>query len=217
MAQAETWYGDGTFQVAPRLFTQLYTIHAPVYGQLLPLVYCLLTNKTTATYTAVFSLIKESLPLPPRLIHFRSDYENATMNAMINVFPHVKLEGCLFHFSQANWRKIEELGLSRIYSETCNSMNLCGWCPALAFVPADNIHEAFEELKGILPEEADPLSAYFEKTWVGYWQMDPSSGNSPLRPQRLVWKAPLFSPDVWSVYGFGWGAKHHQPPRGVAS
>ena len=36
---------DGTFQVCPRIFYQMFTIHAVVNGIHVPLVYCLLPNK----------------------------------------------------------------------------------------------------------------------------------------------------------------------------
>ena len=39
-------YGDGTFSIAPQHIYQLYTIHSIVMGQLVPLMYCLLSKKT---------------------------------------------------------------------------------------------------------------------------------------------------------------------------
>ncbi len=47
----KNWGADGTFDLCPPLFSQLYTIHAKVYGAMLPLVFCLLPNKEQATYT----------------------------------------------------------------------------------------------------------------------------------------------------------------------
>ena len=45
LGRAETWYGDATFSVCPSLFYQLYTIHAEVHGQIVPLVFtCCLPN-----------------------------------------------------------------------------------------------------------------------------------------------------------------------------
>ena len=40
---------DGTFKYCPTFFMQLYTIHGMVNGYM-PLVYCLLPNKTKDTY-----------------------------------------------------------------------------------------------------------------------------------------------------------------------
>jgi hypothetical protein len=49
---------DGTFSVVPRLYGQLFTIHAFDDTTLLPLVYVLMANKTTALYTSVFQDLK---------------------------------------------------------------------------------------------------------------------------------------------------------------
>jgi hypothetical protein len=44
------WYGDGTFDIAPPFFKQIYTIHCRVNDHLLPLVYAFLPNKQENTY-----------------------------------------------------------------------------------------------------------------------------------------------------------------------
>jgi hypothetical protein len=50
LCDSSTLYMDGTFDVAPLLFTQLYTIHAFVTNKLVPLVYILMADKTTQLY-----------------------------------------------------------------------------------------------------------------------------------------------------------------------
>lgn len=50
LAQATTWFADGTFKVTPEQFYQLYTVHATVNGVVVPMVYGLLPNKSEATY-----------------------------------------------------------------------------------------------------------------------------------------------------------------------
>ena len=54
LANSDTWLGDGTFKITPTLFYQLYTIHGIVNGAVIPLVYALLTGKTTALYQRLF-------------------------------------------------------------------------------------------------------------------------------------------------------------------
>ncbi len=49
---------DGTFYISPSDFAQLYTIHAKVSGQVFPLLYALLPNKTEVTYTRLLRKIK---------------------------------------------------------------------------------------------------------------------------------------------------------------
>ena len=38
------------------------------------------------------------------------DYEKAAWRAVRPVLPHVKLQGCFFHYSQAVWRRVQRLG-----------------------------------------------------------------------------------------------------------
>ena len=52
---------DGTFKATPELFAQLYTIHAVCRDFSFPVVYCLLPNKTRATYHRVFAILKAEL------------------------------------------------------------------------------------------------------------------------------------------------------------
>lgn len=49
------WLADGTFKVAPELFTQLFTVHCVINHSGLPCVYVLLRNKTEASYTQVWT------------------------------------------------------------------------------------------------------------------------------------------------------------------
>ena len=49
------WISDGTFRVVPRIFTQLYSIHADIQGKFFPCVYILMSSKSEATYTTLFN------------------------------------------------------------------------------------------------------------------------------------------------------------------
>src|SRR6218665_1314816 len=110
----EHWFVAGTFRVAPAIFYQVFTLHALIDNKAVPLVYCLIQDKTKATYIRVFEKLKELLPtLNPASI--LSDYEKATQNAIRHMFPNARLVGCLFHLGQCLWRKVQELGLSQLY------------------------------------------------------------------------------------------------------
>ena len=50
LAIAEAIYIDGTFEICPRLFYQVFTINAFVRGQQFPLAYGLLPGKSRETY-----------------------------------------------------------------------------------------------------------------------------------------------------------------------
>ncbi|KAK4873809.1 hypothetical protein RN001_013169 [Aquatica leii] len=57
-----TWYADGTFSIAPHLFTQVYTIMAVRNNGVHLIFYALLPDKLWATYMRMFDLIKEIVP-----------------------------------------------------------------------------------------------------------------------------------------------------------
>ena len=61
LAASDTLYMDGTFKSAPRIFSQLYSIHGVSYGRVVPLVYCLLADKSRATYYKMFRILKVSV------------------------------------------------------------------------------------------------------------------------------------------------------------
>ncbi len=54
LAEASTLYMDGTFQICPRLFYQVFTVHAPKRGQQFPLAYFLLPGKSREVYNTSF-------------------------------------------------------------------------------------------------------------------------------------------------------------------
>ena len=56
LGRADIWYGDGTFSVCPNIYYQLYTTHAEVHGQIVPLVYSLLPSKSKQCYKLVVTV-----------------------------------------------------------------------------------------------------------------------------------------------------------------
>ena len=59
LAEADKVFMDGTFQTCPRLFYQIFTIHAFKNGKQFPFAYCLLPGKSRAVYLGAFELIKQ--------------------------------------------------------------------------------------------------------------------------------------------------------------
>ncbi len=134
LATAKHWMCDGTFKMAPKLFYQLYTIHALKDNYLFPCVYILLTNKSKETYKKAFTILKQERPdLNPNTI--TTDFEKSAMGAFKCVFANIKTRGCFFHLSQAIWRKIQNLGLTNRYVNDNNCRLYCKLIAALEFIP----------------------------------------------------------------------------------
>ena len=90
-------YADGTFDIAPELFQQVYTVHALVQGRCLPMVYGILPRKTEVIYTKFLNELKKRVVLMPKTIN--SDFEVSFINACLKVFPSVLIYLCFFHFN----------------------------------------------------------------------------------------------------------------------
>src|SRR4051812_46077029 len=100
MGRADIWIADGTFKVVPNLFYQLYSIQFESVRGLNPAgVYCLLCNKTRATYDRVLNALKVLIPsaAPSRIL---LDSEAAAMNAFREAYPNAQVTGCYFHLCQ---------------------------------------------------------------------------------------------------------------------
>ncbi|XP_072397919.1 uncharacterized protein [Diabrotica undecimpunctata] len=192
MEQCDHWYADGTFNSAPPLFSQIYTIHGVRYSNVIPTVYALLTNKTQETYTRVFQQLKVLNPAL-RPLTIMMDFERAAMNAAQTEFPNVRIRGCFFHFSQCMWRHIQSAGLQRRNIENPDFALHLRQLTALAFVPDNHVVRVYEELLNSdfytqNEELLVPLINYFEDTWIG---------RLARRGNR---RQPLFPANVWNCY-----------------
>ena len=88
------------------------------------------------------------------------------------------------------YRKVQELGLTTLYGTDKNFSLLIRHIPALAFLPHSNIPEAFDELKTIIPEEANGIIEWFETYYIrGNIRRITRSGN-------VIRSDPLFPPSI---------------------
>ena len=109
---------DGTFKSTPRLFIQLFTIHGQYREHIVPLVYCLLPDKKRETYYKVLDIIKRKLAEMELVFdpdYVISDFETAQIGAVSTQLPRTHQRGCLFHFSQAVYKKVQKYHLSDLY------------------------------------------------------------------------------------------------------
>jgi hypothetical protein len=190
LSEHEHWFADGTFYVAPRGFSQLYTIHV-LLGETstVPCIYVILKNKSTEAYVGMLQTLLDSrqdIALAPASITL--DYEVAAINAFQLRFPRATIHGCFFHLSQSLWRKIQEVGLQRRYGEDASFALNARCLAAIAFLPTGDVVLGFETLTSgaDFPDELDPVVDYFEATYIG------NIGRGGRR------RRPLFAHGLWS-------------------
>ncbi|KAG8233356.1 hypothetical protein J437_LFUL005817 [Ladona fulva] len=199
-----TWYTDGTFQVVPTLFYQLFTVHGSVAGTVLPMVYALMQNKREEEYNYVLQKLKEKAREMgiPNWDTFPSnvmmDFEKAAINVFRSVFPNAEIGLCLFHFGKSLYCKIQEVGLQRQYNEGDSKVRQ--WLLSvigLAFVPPEDVISVFELLLGELNEEKEDsllpleeIADYIDKTYIR---------GHPVRGRRRA-LPPTYAVEMWNMY-----------------
>ncbi|KAE9524466.1 hypothetical protein AGLY_015187 [Aphis glycines] len=150
LCSSEIVFMDGTFKSALKLFMQIYTLHCFVMGVMVPMVYALLPNKSTNTYTRMFNIIKEAalrndLAFKPKT--FQIDFEIGMIVAIRDSFGYnIEIKGCLFHFGQSIWRQVQKVAL----------------------VPIDEIDECWSIIHAEAPvnEKVIKLMDYFVDTYL---------------------------------------------------
>ena len=171
LAEADELYMDGTFRITPRLFYQVFTVHAFKDGQQFPLAYCLLPVKSREVYNECFTMLKSacqdrSLDVLPRKITI--DFELGLLQAVKLQFPTAKIQGCFYHYSQSIWRKVQNLGLQTTYRDDPTFKAFVSKMVALSFCPKSFVQVVWMGLKAEAPEVhcIEELESYFENTWL---------------------------------------------------
>ncbi|CAF0743029.1 unnamed protein product [Didymodactylos carnosus] len=141
LSSCSFWHSDGTFKVRPLFFEQLYIVFGFQNGFMIPCTYSLTTRKNSVVYTKILRhLIEYGKKLnvemnPQRLT---CDFEQATINSFVDIFPHIKINGCFFHYAQSLWRKIQEVGMMRHFEKTNDNKTVI---PKSERKKADHIYE----------------------------------------------------------------------------
>jgi hypothetical protein len=201
LEESRYWIMDGTFRTVPTLFYQMYTIHALVGGEsnsrVFPMVYVLMTNKLERSYTQLFQELinlgeEAGYDLNPPLII--TDFEPSVINSIRVNFPNSNHKCCFFHLCQNLWKRIQSEGLANEYGNNENFSIKLRHLTALAFLPASEIPAAFDQVKLLIPPNANAVIEYFEKTYIR------GRVRQQLRNGSTIYAPPLFSPSLWSIY-----------------
>lgn len=93
----------------------------------------------------------------PKLPQVTTDFESAVWGAFRKVLPEVQLLGCAFHWNQALWRKVQELGLQTAYTSDEATNKDIRRLMALLFLPHEITEATYESLKA---------EVTLEKNWI---------------------------------------------------
>ena len=111
LVQAKNWYVDGSLKLCRQPFSQLFTINAFVrsgeQAKQVPLLFVVMSGKRKRDYRAVLREVLSLVPSPLAVRKIMLDFESALWTVFSwELLPDVSLQGCLFHWTQALWRKV---------------------------------------------------------------------------------------------------------------
>ncbi|XP_078372705.1 uncharacterized protein LOC144656350 [Oculina patagonica] len=189
LVQAKNWYVDGTFKLCRKPFTQLFTINVFVrsgeQAKQVPLMFVLMSGRRKRDYRAVLKEVIRLLPSQPAVSRITLDFESALWTVLRELLPDTTLQGCLFHWTQALWRKVQELGIEPAYRNASHTYKYVRKLMALPFLPEDKIGEMFQHLKDNAPSrKVKKLLKYVEETWITGTMWPPSSWSVFKQPIR---------------------------------
>ena len=182
LSKAKTWYMDATFKAVQKPFRQLLGIHVFLRNgkciKQVPLVFALMSRKSKRDYVAVLTVIKENLPHDFKVQGAMIDFEVAVWTAIREVFPTIHIFGCSFHWGQAVWRKIQDLGLAIHYRKNRMVRKFLRQLLCLPFLPAEHIPKMFRDFVELLqpnhPEALHDLCEYIDGNWISSMIWPPS-------------------------------------------
>ena len=171
-------YIDGTFKIVGNMKGQLLVIHGLVNGLSMSLLFIKMNSKEYSEYIKVMKMLYHlGLRLNVQMFNERMiikcDYEIGLINAIKDVFPQVRISGCLFHMKQAinNYCNKLKFNNSRDQFEILRSRIVNIALLPLEFINNSTIKILFE---GALlhyknkhdSEVINSFRSYLNKTWL---------------------------------------------------
>jgi transposase-like protein len=94
-----------------------------------------------------------------------ADFERALSKAINSSFPNCRSSGCLFHFSQALWRRVSQL-------EICTGerkrevLALVAAFTLLSFISVETVKKTYKLIREKFGEDFIDFYNYFERNWM---------------------------------------------------
>ena len=77
--------------------------------------------------------------LIPEISHFTCDFEKAVWKCIRELYPLIKLRGCNFHFCQAIWKHVCDIGLKTAFNKNMPVRIIIRKFMALAYLKSEDI------------------------------------------------------------------------------
>ncbi|CAB0029780.1 unnamed protein product [Trichogramma brassicae] len=146
---------DSTYKTCPVVQDanlQLGTVMCVYHGHAIPVLWFLMSRKTTNAYRKLFSIIRELFETS-NIVTIVTDFELPLRTALRETFGQgVYLIGCFFHFLRCLHGKLHRLGLTELVRDNEDANSFVRKCGALALVPDNLMLSIFDQMIGVTPD-----------------------------------------------------------------
>lgn len=161
---------DATFRVSPRgIFNQLLVIHVQFGKKTFPVIYALMSQKTTKAYMNVLQYVHDNL-LPIDGSGIIIDFEKAERLAISKLNTGINILGCWFHFCQALRRKMASIAeLFALVRKEEKAKDIFSQFQCLPLLPYAIIESTFKDLAKKALRVSTLFSIfidYFNREWI---------------------------------------------------
>ncbi|CAF0822724.1 unnamed protein product [Brachionus calyciflorus] len=197
-------FADGTFDMAPKLFSQVYSLHIFYRNKSYPIVYATLPRKTEKIYIEFLKVLKARIDIDP--ISISCDYEMAFINAVKKVFITSRVYCCYFHLNQNIWRRIQKLDLEIVYNIINGKYRkLMKYLKCICYIPTDDVIDVFTQIKSKLNLE-DPvefkineLYEDFEEFYLGKREIQKTGRGRGVKYTVVQIAKARYDIELWSI------------------
>jgi transposase-like protein len=123
-----------------------------------------MSRRRNKDYLAVFRSLLHLLP-STSVQKCVADLEKGLWNALRQLFPGIPIKGCVFHWCQAIFRKIQKSGLAVSYNSKGNTYTFPRKLMALPFLSREHIPLAFNKLKETAQGHLHTVVRYVDKMY----------------------------------------------------
>ncbi|CAF3832306.1 unnamed protein product, partial [Rotaria sp. Silwood1] len=156
----------------PDVYTKTLRTNSYFVSLTFPCVFGLLPNRHKNTYSLLFHELRNVAlqmkpDFSPKII--MGDFESGLASAAKSEFSTAKHSSCYFHFSQAVYRNIQQLGLGSMYNDDDNVKSFCRKLMTLPLLPEIVIEDAYDDVVGNFSPDIrtviNDLLEYFQRQW----------------------------------------------------